>query len=123
MQKYFKSKRSATSGLNIYVLLENHILTENKRYFFFRKFISDLKKKVMNTAELKINLINQIANMTDKVRLKELLQLLDFQKDESVYLTTSEEKEALLEAQKQIDKGEVVSHDEVQKEIMQWLNK
>ncbi|HLV47215.1 MAG TPA: hypothetical protein VKY32_09270 [Flavobacterium sp.] len=77
----------------------------------------------MNTAELKINLINQIANMTDKVRLKELLQLLDFQKDESVYLTTSEEKEVLLEAQKQIDKGEVVSHDEVQKEIMQWLNK
>ena len=77
----------------------------------------------MNTAELKINLINQIANMTDKVRLKELLQLLDFQKDESVYLTTSEEKEALLEAQKQIDKGEVVSHDEVQKEMMQWLNK
>jgi len=77
----------------------------------------------MNTAELKINLINQIANMTDKVRLKELLQLLDFQKDESVYHTTSEEKEALTEAQKQIDRGEVVSHDEVQKEIMQWLNK
>ena len=33
----------------------------------------------MSTAELKLNLINQIAGITDKVRLKEIIQLLKFQ--------------------------------------------
>ena len=32
----------------------------------------------MITAELKLDLINQINNITDKVRLKELLQQLKF---------------------------------------------
>ena len=49
----------------------------------------------MSTAELKLNLINQIAGITDKVRLKEIMQLLKFQADESLYITNKEEKEAV----------------------------
>ena len=77
----------------------------------------------MSTAELKIDLINQIANITDTGRLKELLQLLDFQNDKSVYITSQEEKNAIEEARKQIENGEIISNSAVQKEILQWLNK
>jgi len=35
----------------------------------------------MSTAELKIDLINQITEITDEVYLREILQLLSFQSD------------------------------------------
>ena len=77
----------------------------------------------MSTAELKLNLINQIAGITDKVRLKEIMQLLKFQADESLYITNKEEKEAVKEAQNQIKNGDGISNENVQKEITSWLEK
>ena len=77
----------------------------------------------MSTAELKLNLINQIAGITDKVRLKEIMQLLKFQADESLYITNKEEKEAVKEAQNQIKNGDGISNVDVQKEITSWLEK
>lgn len=77
----------------------------------------------MSTAELKLNLINQIASITDKVRLKEIMQLLKFQADESLYITNKEEKEAVKEAQNQIKNGDGISNEDVQKEITSWLEK
>ena len=77
----------------------------------------------MSTAELKLNLINQIAGITDKVRLKEIMQILKFQADESLYITNKEEKEAVKEAQNQIKNGDGISNEDVQKEITSWLEK
>ena len=77
----------------------------------------------MSTAELKLNLINQIAGITDKVRLKEIMQLLKFQADESLYITNKEEKEAVKEAKNQIKNGDGMSNEDVQKEITSWLEK
>lgn len=77
----------------------------------------------MSTAELKLNLINQIAGITDKVRLKEIMQLLKFQADESLYITNEEEKEAVKEAKIQIKNGDGISNEDVQKEITSWLEK
>ncbi len=77
----------------------------------------------MSTAELKLNLINQIAGITDKVRLKEIMQLLEFQVDESLYITNKEEKEAVKEAKNQIKNGDGISNEDVQKEITSWLEK
>ena len=77
----------------------------------------------MSTAELKLNLINQIAGITDIVRLKEIMQLLKFQADESLYITNKEEKEAVKEAQNQIKNGDGISNEDVQKEITSWLEK
>ena len=77
----------------------------------------------MSTAELKLNLINQIAGITDKVRLKEIMQLLKFQADESLYITNKEEKEAVKAAQNQIKNGDGISNEDVQKEITSWLEK
>ena len=77
----------------------------------------------MSTDELKLNLINQIAGITDKVRLKEIMQLLKFQADESLYITNKEEKEAVKEAKNQIKNGDGISNEDVQKEITSWLEK
>jgi len=77
----------------------------------------------MSTAELKLNIINQIAGITDKVRLKEIMQLLKFQADESLYITNKEEKEAVKEAKNQIKNGDGISNEDVQKEITSWLEK
>lgn len=77
----------------------------------------------MSTAELKIDLIRQIAGITDSSRLKELKQLLKFLTDESIYITNEDEKKAISEARKEISEGKVFTNEEVQKEIQQWLKK
>lgn len=64
----------------------------------------------MSTAELKIDLINRITGITDKARLKELLQLLHFQSDASVYITSQEDKEAIAAARRQIENGAIISN-------------
>lgn len=103
-------------------------LLEWAKFFCFielRKFLnfSIIKSKVMSTAELKIDLINQITVIKDKVRLKELLQLIKFQEDSSVYITNDDEKKAILEARNEIKNGEFSSDDDVRKEINEWLKK
>ncbi|HAO05637.1 MAG: hypothetical protein GXO46_14270 [Chlorobi bacterium] len=77
----------------------------------------------MSTAELQIDLINQITGITNKARLKELLQLLQFQNDEEIYVTNEEEKKAVSEARIEIKEGSVLSDEDFQKEINAWLNK
>lgn len=77
----------------------------------------------MSTAELKIDLINQIAKINDKLQLEELLEWLDFQNSESEYVTSLKEKNAIVKAKEQIKKGEVVSNADVQKDISNCLYK
>ena len=77
----------------------------------------------MSTAELKNDLINHIAGISDNVQLEELLELINFQNDSTVYVTNDQEREAISEAQSQITNGQVLSNAEVQKEISQWLSK
>lgn len=75
----------------------------------------------MSTAELKLDLISQIAGITDKVKLKELMQLLKFQTEESIFITNEEDKSAIAEARKEVAEGKVFTNEEVQKEIKEWL--
>ena len=49
----------------------------------------------MSTAELKLNLINQIAGITDKVRLKEIMQLLLNFKQMSLFTLLIKKKKRL----------------------------
>lgn len=77
----------------------------------------------MSTSELKINLINKITEIRDEGRLKELMQLIEFQSNSTVFKTSKKEKEAISEAKEQIRNGEVVSNEDVQKEIKEWLEK
>ena len=75
----------------------------------------------MSTDELKLDLISQIAGLTDKVKLRELMQLLKFQTEESLYITSEEEKTIIAEARQEIAEGKVFTNEEVQKEIKEWL--
>lgn len=77
----------------------------------------------MSTAELQIDLINQITGITNKAKLKELLQLLQFQNDEEIYITNEEEKKAVSEARIEIKEGSILSDEDFQKKINAWLNK
>ena len=75
----------------------------------------------MSTAELKLDLISQIAGLTDKVNLRELMELLKFQTEESLYITSKEEKTVIAEARQEVAEGKVFTNEEVQKEIKEWL--
>lgn len=77
----------------------------------------------MSTADLKIDLITQIAGITDKVRLIELMQMLKFESENSPYITNDEEKQIVAEARTQIANGESITNDDFQNEIQKWLNK
>lgn len=77
----------------------------------------------MSTADLKIDLITQIAGITDKVRLIELMQMLKFESENSPYITNDEEKQIVAEARTQIANGEFITNDDFQNKIQKWLNK
>lgn len=77
----------------------------------------------MSTAELKIDLINQITNIEDSFKLNEIMQFLKLQKEESVYVTSKEDEKAILAAKKQVAEGKYVTHEDLQEEIKEWLEK
>ena len=77
----------------------------------------------MSTADLKIDLISQITSITDKVRLKELMQILKFESESAIYVTNNGEKEAVSVARNQIKNGESITHKDFQKDIQEWLKK
>ena len=72
---------------------------------------------------MKIDLINQLTNITDSIKLNEIMQFLKFQKEESVYVTSIEDEKAILAAKKQVAEGRYLTHEDLQEEIKEWLEK
>ncbi|KJD33100.1 hypothetical protein PK35_09060 [Tamlana nanhaiensis] len=77
----------------------------------------------MNAAELKLNLITKITSISDKKKLTELLQLINFQSDASEFITSNDEKQAISEAKIQIEKGDTYTNSQVQEEVLKWIKK
>lgn len=77
----------------------------------------------MSTAELKIDLINKIASVSDVAMLEELMQLLKFHTEKNIYLTIEDDKKAISEAKIEIMEGKVINNEDLQKEIKTWLKK
>lgn len=75
------------------------------------------------TADIKKDLISRIAKITDEFKLKEMLRFLEFQSDISVFETSNEEKDAIADAQTQIEKGAFLNHDEAENQFEEWLKK
>lgn len=71
----------------------------------------------MTTAELQIDLINRITGITDASKLEELLQLVKFQSDKTVYITNDEDKKIVAEARAEIASGKTISNEDLQSEI------
>jgi len=77
----------------------------------------------MSTAEIRDNLIKKIQSTSDEKILLEATRLLEMQvsKLETPFQLTEEMNQAIDEAQNQITNGDVISHDDANKEISAWL--
>ncbi len=75
----------------------------------------------MNTAEIKLQLFRKIDKLKDKQLeeiYKQLLSLLNASEEESL---SQEKMDAMLaESEKDIEQGNVISHQFVKKEILNW---
>lgn len=77
----------------------------------------------MNISDLKLELILQISNLNDKMKLEEILELLKFQTESSIHEVSEEEKLAIIEAKNQILNNNVLSNNVVNEEMNEWLKK
>ena len=77
----------------------------------------------MNISDLKLELILQISNLNDKMKLEEILELLKFQTESSIHEVSEEEKIAIIEAKNQILNNNVLSNNVVNEEMKEWLKK
>ena len=77
----------------------------------------------MNTASLKIDLINKITQLKESYVIEEINRILDFESDKGVFKLTSKQKDRILEAQKEYKSGKVLSEKEANKQIQEWLTK
>ena len=73
--------------------------------------------KKMRTSKLKQDLINKISGITKIGKLEEIMQLLKFQADQSLYVTNEEVKLAIREARDQINKGNFITNETLKNEI------
>lgn len=63
----------------------------------------------MSISELQIDLINRITHITDEFKLKEILDLLKFQSDDTVFEVPEEDKIAIKDGRKQIKNGQTLT--------------
>ncbi|KQR92685.1 hypothetical protein ASG01_12385 [Chryseobacterium sp. Leaf180] len=71
----------------------------------------------MNAAEVKLALINRIANLKESRLIDEITSFLDFEQDSSIFQLSDEQRERLLKAQN----DEILTEDEANNEIEKWL--
>jgi len=75
----------------------------------------------MSTIELRELIINQLAHINDASFLKAIKVLVDSKVQGEVYKLSDFQKERINLGREQLSKGQTISHDEIQKEIDQWL--
>ena len=72
----------------------------------------------MNTAELKIDLINKITKLKEVRIIEEIQKFIDFDLDEGEYKLSDAQKNRILEA----ESDKVLTEEEANREIEEWLN-
>lgn len=70
--------------------------------------------------DLKRNIIVKIALTTDEILLKKIGKLLDSAND--VYQLSEEEIAIIKEAQREYQKGNFITDEDLQKELSKWLD-
>ncbi|NJY61832.1 hypothetical protein HC174_03555 [Salinimicrobium sp. CDJ15-81-2] len=68
-------------------------------------------------------LINRIKKIEDKNVLDEINRLLDINFDDSVYNLNEDQETEIAQARKELNRGEGISSEQVEKEFDEWLNK
>jgi hypothetical protein len=75
----------------------------------------------MSTIELREKIINQLANINDAAFLRAIKILVDSKAEEEVYRLSDYQKIRIQSGREQLRNHQTISHDDLQKEIDQWL--
>lgn len=75
----------------------------------------------MSTIELREKIINQLANINDASFLRAIKILVDSKVEKEVYKLSDYQKERVSLGREQLKMNQTISHDDIQKEIDQWL--
>jgi hypothetical protein len=76
----------------------------------------------MTTIELKKALIHRIAEINDISFLKAIKTILDSKTESQVIMLTEEQRDDIFESKKEIDQGQYIEHELLDKEILKWLS-
>lgn len=76
----------------------------------------------MTKVQLKNKLIEKIESIEDLALIEELLGLVSIETN-NIYNLNSEQTTLIHKAQKQIDNGEFITNENLNKEIDEWLEK
>jgi len=77
----------------------------------------------MNTANLKIDLINKITQIKETNVIKEIKRVLDFELDEGIFQLTNDQKKRIVDAKQEIKQKKYLTDSSANKEISEWLDK
>ena len=77
----------------------------------------------MSTANLKIDLINKITQVKESYVIEEINRLLDFELEKGIFKLTAKQQARILEAKEEYKAGKVLSENEANKKIQEWLTK
>ncbi len=77
----------------------------------------------MSTSNLKIGLINRIAQLKENYVIDEINRMLDFELEEGSFKLNSKQKARILEGREEYKAGKVLTEKEANKQIQEWLSK
>jgi hypothetical protein len=75
----------------------------------------------MSAIELRELIINQLTQINDTSFLNAIKTIIDSKAKEEAYKLSGYQKDRIRAGREQLLKGQTISHDELQKEIDQWL--
>ena len=77
----------------------------------------------MSTSNLKIGLINRIAQLKENYVIDEIDRMLDFELEEGSFKLNSKQKARILEGREEYKAGKVLIEKKANKQIQEWLSK
>lgn len=75
----------------------------------------------MNATELKNVLIHQISEIDDVSFLEAIKTIVDSKMNQEVLTLTQEQKDEIMASKKEIEEGNFIEQDALDKEINEWL--
>jgi hypothetical protein len=76
----------------------------------------------MSTVELRHIIIEKLSHIDDISFLKAIKTIVESKADERVYHLSDFQKKRIAESREQVKKGQTISNDALNKEVLQWLN-
>lgn len=74
-------------------------------------------------SEIKLDLINKIANTNDSILLEEIKKLLELSDSDVVYQLSADQIEGISAAEEDIKYGKTIDHESAKEKTSQWLKK